>query len=83
MFSGLSSLLIEGAEDDAGTIVVRASTPSEPVACPGCAVETGRVHVYVERRIADVPVDGRRVMVWMRARPDALLDAGVLAADLP
>lgn len=68
MFSGLSSLVIEGVEDDAGTIVIRASTPSGRVACPGCAVETGRVHGYVDRRIADVPVDGRQVMVRVRAR---------------
>lgn len=68
MFSGLSSLVIEGVDDDAGTIVVRASTLPKPVACPGCAVETSRVHGYVERRIADVPVDGRRVMLRVRAR---------------
>lgn len=68
MFSGLSSLVIEGVEDAAEVIVVRASTRSRPVACPGCAVETGRVHGYVERWLADVPVDGRRVVVRVRAR---------------
>jgi transposase len=68
VFSGLSSLVIQGVEDDAGTIVVRASTPLGPAACPGCAVETGRVHGYVERRVADVPVDGRPVVVRVRAR---------------
>ncbi|WP_269189783.1 transposase family protein [Haloechinothrix halophila] len=36
--------------------------------CPGCAVETKRVHAYIERRVADVPVDGRPVMVRVRAR---------------
>lgn len=48
--------------------MVRASMPSGPVACPGCAVETGRVHGYVQRRVADVPVDGRRVVLRVRAR---------------
>lgn len=48
--------------------MVRASTQPKPVVCPGCAVETGRVHAYVERWIADVPVDGRRVMLRVRAR---------------
>ncbi|WP_034272546.1 ISL3 family transposase [Haloechinothrix halophila] len=66
MFSGLSSLLIEGVEAGAGTIEVRASTLSEPVACPECAVETARVYGYVERRVADVPVDGRPVVVRAR-----------------
>ncbi|GAB3673816.1 hypothetical protein GCM10027597_09960 [Saccharopolyspora tripterygii] len=31
-------------------------------------METGRVHGYVERSLADVPVDGRRVVVRVRAR---------------
>lgn len=30
-------------------------------------VPTGRVHGYVERRLADVPVDGRPVVVRVRA----------------
>ncbi|MCI2424383.1 ISL3 family transposase, partial [Saccharopolyspora sp. K220] len=68
MFSGLSSLVIEGAEDAAEVIVVRASTRSRPVVCPGCGVETGRVHGYVDRQLADVPMDGRRVVVRVRAR---------------
>ena len=38
------------------------------MACPGCGTETGRVHGYHERTAADVPVDGRRVLVKVRAR---------------
>lgn len=68
MFSGLSSLAIEGVEEDVGTLVVRASTRSGQVACPACGVATGRVHGYIERRVSDVPVDGRRVAVWVRTR---------------
>lgn len=68
MFSGLSSLFIEGVDEEAGTIVVRAATPPGPVECPGCAVETARVHGYVERHLADVPVGGRRVLLRVRAR---------------
>lgn len=68
MFSGLSCLVIEGIDDSFGTIVVRASTPRRPVACPGCGAGTARVHGYVVRRVADVPVDGRRVVVRVRAR---------------
>ncbi|SNR99217.1 zinc-finger of transposase IS204/IS1001/IS1096/IS1165 [Haloechinothrix alba] len=48
--------------------MVRASTPPGPAVCPGCAVETKRVHAYIERRVADVPVDGRPVVVRVRAR---------------
>jgi transposase len=68
VFSGLSALVIEDVEDAGDVIVVRAVTPSEPVACPGCGSETARVHGYHERTPADVPVDGRRVLVKVRAR---------------
>ena len=68
VFSGLSSLVIEGVEDEGDTIVVRAGTRREPAACPGCGAETARVHGYHQRTPADVPVDGRRVLVKVKAR---------------
>jgi transposase len=68
VFSGLSALVIEDVEDQGDEIVVRAATRAEAVACPGCGVETARVHGYHERTAADVPVDGRRVLVKVRAR---------------
>lgn len=58
------------------TIVVRAAARSGPVACPGCAVETGRVHGYLERRVADVPVGGRPVVVRVRVRRMRCLTLG-------
>jgi transposase len=68
VFSGLSALVIEDVEDAGDEIVVRAGTRAGAVACPGCGAETGRVHGYHERTAADVPVDGRRVVVKVRAR---------------
>jgi transposase len=68
VFSGLSALVIGDVADAGDVIVVRAATRDEPVACPGCGTETGRVHGYHERTPADVPVDGRRVLVKVRAR---------------
>src|SRR3954452_14794374 len=68
VFSGLSALSIEDVEDAGGVIVVRASTRGEEVACPGCGTLTGRVHAFHERIPADVPVDGRRVLVRLRIR---------------
>ena len=67
-FSGLSALVIEDVEDAGDVIVVRAGTRNGPVACPGCGSETTRVHGYHERTPADVPVDGRRVLVKVRVR---------------
>jgi hypothetical protein len=64
----LSALAIEDIKDASGVIVVRARTPGGAVACPGCGTQTGRVHGYHERTTADVPVDGRRVVVRMQIR---------------
>ena len=38
------------------------------MACPDCGTETARVHGYHERTAADVPADGRRVLVKVRVR---------------
>jgi transposase len=63
VFSGLSALVVEDVEDAGDMICVRARTRAGAVACPGCGAETARVHEYRERTVADVPVDGRRVLV--------------------
>lgn len=68
MFSGLSALVIDDVEDVGGAVVVRARTRGGAVACPGCGTRTGRVHGYQKRTAADVPADGRRVVVKLRAR---------------
>ena len=68
VFSGLSALVVEGVEDAGEVICVRARTQGGAVACPGCGTETSRVHGYHERTAADVPVDGRRVLVKVRVR---------------
>ena len=49
-------------------ICVRARTRDGAVTCPGCGTETARVHEYRERTVADVPADGRRVLVKVRVR---------------
>jgi transposase len=68
VFSGLSSLVIDGVTDLDGVIVVRARTAGEPVPCPRCGGRTGQVHGYYERTVADVPADGRPVVVRVRVR---------------
>jgi hypothetical protein len=65
VFSGLSALVIEDADE---VIVVRARTRGGDGRLPGCGTETSRVHGYHERTAADVPVDGRRVLVKVRGR---------------
>ncbi|MFI5635728.1 ISL3 family transposase [Streptomyces sp. NPDC051664] len=68
VFSGLAPLVIEEVIDEGERILVRARTPQAPVPCPGCGAVSGRVHGYHSRTVADVSVDGRRVVVCVRVR---------------
>ena len=68
VFSGLSSLVIEDVSDRDGVIAVRARTAGGPVPCPRCGSLTGQVHGYYERTAADVPADGRPIVVHVRVR---------------
>ncbi|WP_455753761.1 ISL3 family transposase [Streptomyces hydrogenans] len=68
VFSGLSSLVVEGVADEGEVIRVSARTREESVPCPVCGQATGRVHDFHRRTIADVPADGRRVVVSVQVR---------------
>ncbi|MFJ9460819.1 ISL3 family transposase [Kitasatospora sp. NPDC101447] len=68
MFSGLSVLVVEDVVDGGEVVRVTARTRDAPVPCPVCAVPTEKVHGYHWRTVADVPVDGRRVVVRVRVR---------------
>lgn len=68
VFSGLTALTINGIEDAGEVIVVHARTRDGAVQCPSCGTLTGHVHAFCERVPADVPVDGRRVLVRVRVR---------------
>lgn len=68
VFSGLSALIVEGVTDGGEAIPVSARTRDDPVPCPACGQPTRRVHGFHGRVVADVPVDGRRVVVLVRVR---------------
>ncbi|MFD5654802.1 ISL3 family transposase [Streptomyces sp. NPDC127039] len=68
MFSGLSTLIVEGVADEGEVIRVSARTRDDPVPCPACGQPTRRVNGFHGRVVADVPVDGRRVVVSVRVR---------------
>lgn len=68
VFSGLSALVIEEVADDGEVIRVAARTRDVPSPCPVCGVLTGKVHGYHGRPMADVPVDGRKVVVHVQVR---------------
>lgn len=68
VFSGLAPLTVEDVINERERILVRARTPEGPVPCPGCGASSERVHGYHLRTVADVSVDGRRVVVRVRVR---------------
>ncbi|WUH89792.1 transposase family protein [Streptomyces sp. NBC_00433] len=68
VFSGLSGLVIDDVVDDGEVIRVAARTPEVPLPWPMCGVPTGKVHGYHGRTVADVPVDGRQVVIDVRVR---------------
>ena len=47
---------------------VQARTPPAAVACPQCGQPSQRVHAYHRRRLTDLPVGGRGVVVELRVR---------------
>jgi zinc-finger of transposase IS204/IS1001/IS1096/IS1165 len=83
VFSGLSALVIEDVQDAGEVIRVRAVSTGGEVPCPGCGAGTGRVHGYHERTAADVPADGRRVVVTAPAAQASVPGAGLPGADVP
>ncbi|MGW5751646.1 ISL3 family transposase [Nocardia rhamnosiphila] len=68
VFSGLSPLVVEDVGVAGSRLVVRARTPGGVAECPGCGAGSDRVHGVHERRLADLPVDGRSVVVRVRIR---------------
>lgn len=68
VFSGLSALVVEDVAEGCGMVVVTARTQDVAVPCPVCGTATAKVHGYHHRRVKDVPVDGRQVVVHLRAR---------------
>lgn len=68
VFSGLSALVVEDVRDGGDAVVVTARTRDVDVPCPVCGIPTAKVHGYHRRSLADVPVDGRPVVVRLRVR---------------
>ena len=73
VFSGLSPLVVEDVVDEGERIVVRARTPRDTAVCPVCGASSGRMHSYHLRTVADVPVDGRRVVGRFPLSVDTLI----------
>ncbi|MGS2620117.1 transposase family protein [Micromonospora sp. LZ34] len=68
VFPLLSGLVIDGVIDQGAVVRVVARTPVAPVPCSGCGQLSDRVHAYHQRRLADLFVGGRCVVVQLRVR---------------
>ncbi|MGY2093651.1 transposase family protein, partial [Nocardia gipuzkoensis] len=68
VFSGLSALVIVEVVEEGWRLVVRARTVPGPAVCSRCGEESEKVHSYHHRTVADLPADGRVVIVRVRVR---------------
>jgi transposase len=67
VFPQLAGLVVGSVQPGAGAIVVHVTSEGTPVMCPDCGA-AGRVHGYVDRQLADLPLAGQRVLVRLRFR---------------
>jgi len=67
-FAGLSPLVVEGLTDEGGWIRVHARTPPVAVSCPDCGAQSARVHANHQRRVDDLALGSRRVLLVVRVR---------------
>jgi transposase len=68
VFPQLASVVIDEVVDQGRMVCVRARTPTRAVPCPQCDQPSKRVHAYHRRRLTDLPVGGRGVVVELRVR---------------
>ncbi|MDN3027123.1 transposase family protein [Streptomyces sp. S.PB5] len=61
-------LMLDRFTDTDGLVVVEAHSSVGEVACPDCAEASRRVHSRYQRRLAELPVGGRRLVVRLMVR---------------
>jgi transposase len=64
----LAGVIVEGIAVAAGFVCVWARARAGEAACPKCGTASGRVHSRYGRRLADVAIGGRRVMIRLTVR---------------
>lgn len=64
----LSGTAVEAAELAGGRLCVWARARAEAAACPRCGESSARVHGAYQRRLADAPVGGHRVVIRLTVR---------------
>ena len=64
----LSPVVIDGIDRLDDAVVVAAHPRARGSRCGGCGRVSTRVHSRYRRRVADLPVSGRPVVVWLTVR---------------
>jgi hypothetical protein len=64
----LDGTIVEQAGPAGGLLLIRARARAGEVACPSCDRISQRVHGRYERRLADAPAGGRRVVIRLKVR---------------
>jgi transposase len=68
LFPGLSALVVEEVEGTGGLVRLRARTTALDGICPRRGSVSRRTHAWHLRRLADLPVAGRGVVIELRVR---------------
>lgn len=64
----LAGVAVEAVEVAGGRVRIWARARAGQAACPHCGQLAGRVHSVYVRRLADAPVGGQPVMIWLAVR---------------
>ncbi|MBV7697387.1 ISL3 family transposase [Streptomyces sp. TRM70350] len=67
-FSHLESVVVEETTVDGDGVALAARTVTREAACPGCGSVSSRVHGGYRRRLADLAVAGRKVVIDLLVR---------------
>ncbi len=68
LFPHLSAVHVEGLSREEGVVCINARAEADEAMCPACGNASARVHAWYERRLADAPVAGQRVLIRLRVR---------------
>ncbi|MEU6273059.1 ISL3 family transposase [Streptomyces populi] len=79
-FHQVEGVVVESVTPDGGSVVVRARTAAERIACPACGAVSARVRSRYVRRLADSAVAGRPMLIELQARRFRCSQQGCLQA---
>jgi transposase len=73
-------VVVEASELDGGRLCIWARAHADHGVCPTCGQPSGPVHSGYERRLADAPVGGHRVLIRLAVRRFTCCNTGCTAA---